>query len=132
MGIERDYLMRQLMMLFEVIQKIFRLRRQGDQEQVMEQVRFFYDALEIEENIEELTIEELVDLLVFKKKLTNEHLEMVAYVMKEQGEITGDETLKLNYFRKSWFLLDKVERESSTFSMDRLMKLEELKGVIGE
>ncbi len=31
MGIERDYLMRQLMMLFEVIHKIRRYRKMGEQ-----------------------------------------------------------------------------------------------------
>ncbi len=130
MGIERDYLMRQLMMLFEVLQMIFRLRRKGDREQALDQVRFFYEALEIEKKTEELSIEELLDLLVTKKKLTNEHLEMIAFVMKEQGEMTEDESKKADYFRKSYFLLEKVERESTTFSMDRLMKLEELKEML--
>jgi len=131
MGIERDFLMRQLMMLFAVIRKILRLREEGKKEQAMDQVRFFYEALKIGEDPEKLTIEQLFDLLINEKKLTNEHLELVAGVMKEQGELTCDEALKLNYFRKSWFLLDKVERESTTFSMDRLMKLEELRRVTG-
>jgi hypothetical protein len=34
---------------------------------------------------------------------------------------------KLDFFRKAYFLLDKVDRESITFSMDRQMKMAELR-----
>jgi hypothetical protein len=52
---------------------------------------------------------------------------MVAFVLKEQGELSQTKETKLDFFRKSWFLLDKVERESITFSMDRQMKMAELR-----
>ena len=131
MGIEKDYLMRQLMMLFEVLQLIFRLRKKGERELALEQVRFFYNALEIEKKLDELTIEEMMDLFVMQKKLTNEHLEMIAFVLKEQGELADDDIQKMDYFRKGYFLLEKVERESTTFSLERLMKLEELRQLTG-
>ena len=127
MGIERDYLMRQLLMLFEVIQKIFRLRKKGDKEQAEKEIKYFYECLKIDDDIQNLSIKKFTDLLVSKKKLTNEHLEMIAFVMKEQGELAKNEKEKLNYFYKAYFLLDKVERESTSFSMDRQMKLSELK-----
>ncbi|MCG6190438.1 hypothetical protein [Maribellus maritimus] len=65
--------------------------------------------------------------MVSQKKLTNEHLEMIASVMKEQGEMAETENKKLNYFNKAYFLLNKVEMESTSFSMDRQMKLTELR-----
>lgn len=74
-----------------------------------------------------MNIEALFDLLVNIKKLTNEHLEMVAYVLKEQGELSETIETKLDFFRKAYFLFDKVERESITFSIDRQMKMAELK-----
>ena len=117
MGIEKDYLMRQLMMLFEVISRIIRLRKKGEDENAMDEINYFYSCLKIEENIKTMNIEDLLDLLENVKKLTNEHIEMVAYVLKEQGELSGDKKTKLDFFRKSWFLLDKVERESVSFSM---------------
>jgi hypothetical protein len=52
---------------------------------------------------------------------------MIAFELKEQGELTEQEENKLNYFGKANFLLEKVEYESITFSMNRLMKLEELR-----
>jgi hypothetical protein len=52
---------------------------------------------------------------------------MVAYVLKEQGELSTNEKEKLDFFRKSFFLFEKIERESVSFSMDRQMKLAELR-----
>jgi hypothetical protein len=52
---------------------------------------------------------------------------MIAFVLKEQGELAANELHKIDYFRKAYFLLDKVERESITFSMDRQMKMAELR-----
>jgi hypothetical protein len=124
---ERDYLMRQLMQLFEVLQRIIRHRKKGESQLAEEDIRVFYTILKLEEDTVNLSIEALFDLLVERKRLSNEQIEMVAYVLKEQGELAGNETISLDFFRKAYFLLEKVERESITFSMDRLMKLEELK-----
>lgn len=127
MGFERDYLMRQLMMLLEVVTLILRFRKKGETEKAMEQISYFYHCLDIEKDIRQMNIEELTKFLVTDKKLTNDHIEMVAFVLKEQGEIEVNGSVKTDLFRKAWFLLDKVERESITFSMDRQMKIAELK-----
>ncbi|SHI44902.1 hypothetical protein SAMN05444280_102121 [Tangfeifania diversioriginum] len=127
MGIERDYLMRQLMMLFDVIQKIFNFRKKGQKEEAGEQIRYFYNYLKLETKIQEKNIESFLDYLVSEKKFTNDHLEMIAFVLKEQGELAESAEQKLDFFRKSYFLLDKVDRESTSFSMDRQMKLAELR-----
>jgi len=127
MGIERDYLMRQLMMLFEVIQKIFNFRKKGQKEEAEEQIRYFYNYLKLETKIQEKNIESFLDYLVSEKKFTNDHLEMIAFVLKEQGELEENTRQKLDFFTKAYFLLEKVDRESTSFSMDRQMKLSELK-----
>ncbi|WP_297097387.1 hypothetical protein [uncultured Draconibacterium sp.] len=126
MGVEKDYLMRQLMMLFEVIQKILRHRRKGEDEEAEKQIRFFYKYLKIDEDVEKLSVEALIELLEKDKNLANEQLEMVAFVLKEQGELADSDDKRLDFFRKSYFILDKVERESTVFSMDRQMKIAEL------
>ncbi len=127
MGIERDYLMRQLLMLFEVIQKILRYRQRGEKEPALDQINYFYKCLKMDEQVREKSIEDLLNYLVSERKFTNEHLEMIAYVLKEQGELEESASQKIDFFRKAYFLLDKVERESVTFSMERQMKLSELK-----
>lgn len=130
MGIERDYLMRQLMMLFEVIHKIINFRKKGQKEEAEEQIRYFYDYLKLETKIQEKNIEELVDFLVSEKKFTNSHIEMIAFVLKEQGELEEVSEQKLDFFRKAYFLLEKVDRESTSFSMDRQMKMAELRSYL--
>jgi hypothetical protein len=127
MGIEKDYLMRQLLMLFEVIQKILRYRKKGEKGKAEEEIRYFYQILKIEKNIRSMGIKELLEFLELERNLTNEHIEMVAFVLKEQGELEEDSSRKIDFFRKAYFLLEKVERESITFSMDRQLKLVELR-----
>ena len=119
--------MRQLMMLFEVISRMIRFRRRGEKEKAQEEINYFYSCLKIDEDIKNMNIETLLDLLANVKKLTNEHIEMIAFVLKEQGELSENMENKLDFFRKAYFLLDKVERESITFSMDRQMKIAELR-----
>jgi hypothetical protein len=126
LGIEKDFLMRQLMMLFEVIGKIIRHRKKGENEEALDEIQYFYKCLNVEKEINSMNIENLMNFLEREKKLTNEHIEMVAFVLKEQGELSGTMENKLDFFRKAYFLLDKVERESVTFSMDRQMKMAEL------
>ncbi|GAB1454010.1 hypothetical protein MASR2M47_40660 [Draconibacterium sp.] len=94
------------------------------------EINYFYSCLKIDEDINTMNIEALLDLLVNIKKLTNEHIEMVAFVLKEQGELSDQKEIKLDFFRKAYFLLDKVDRESFTFSMDRQMKMAELRGYL--
>lgn len=125
--LERDYLMRQLMQLFEVLQNIIRRRKKGESNQAIEDISFFYSILKIDKDTGGMSIEQLMKHLVEEKKLTNGQLEMVAYVLKEQGELAETEDERSDFFRKAYFILEKVERESITFSLDRLMKIEELK-----
>ena len=127
MGIEKDFLMRQLMMLFEVIHKILRYRKKGEKGKALDQIQYFYNCLKIEGDVGRMEIEQLLQFLEKDKNLNNEQIEMIAFVLKEQGELSESGESKLDFFRKSWFLLEKVDRESINFSMDRQMKLAELK-----
>jgi len=127
MGIEKDFLMRQLMLLFEVIHKIIRHRKKGENEEAEEAIQYFYECLKIDDDIERMSIEDLILFLSEKKNLNNEQIELLAFVLKEQGELHTEETSRINLFQKSYFLLQKVDRESAQYSMDRQMKIEELK-----
>lgn len=130
--IERDYLMRQLMQLLEIIQKILRSREKGDKQEAEREVSFFYEILRLDPGLAELPVSRYLDTLIHEKKLTNEQLEMVAFVLKEQGEMAEEEAARLDFFSKSLILLQKVDRETISYSMDRAMKLEELKAYLKE
>lgn len=92
-----------------------------------DEIRYFYECLKVDTNVESMGIEELINYLESEKKLTNDHIELLAFVLKEQGEMEKDSGKQTDFFRKSYFLLKKVERESTSFSMDRQMKLALLK-----
>lgn len=114
-------------MLFEVIEKIIRYRKKGEKEKAEDEIEYFYSSLNIEKEINSMGIENLLIFLKSEKKLSNEHIEMIAFVLKEQGELSEKNEIKDSFFRKAYFLLDKVDRESFTFSMDRQMKMAELR-----
>ena len=127
MGIEKDFIMRQLILLFEVLHKIMRHRKTGDKEKAFEQIKYFYETFKIDEEIDLMGVEQLLEFLKRDKNLNNEQIELIAFVLKEQGELSEYEERKLDLFKKTYFLLQKVEHESITFSMNRQMKLAELK-----
>ena len=64
-------------------------------------IQVFYSALKIEKNVAALNIEELVRFLQEDKNLNNEQLEMVALVLKEQGELCEDEKQKFKVTKSS-------------------------------
>lgn len=130
MSYEKDYLMRQMMQLFEVLAKILRFRKKGEKEKAEEQIKYFYSCLKVDTNRVKMPIEDLLEHLEQEKKFSLEQIELFAFVLKEQGELTTDESFRFDCFRKAHFLLEKIERESIAFSMDRQMKLGELKSYL--
>lgn len=130
MGIEKDYIIRQLMMLFEALQKIMKLRKMERKDEAIEEICAFYAELKIDDEIETMEIEDLISFLEKEKNLTREQIEMVGYVLKERGELEDNPVSKTNFLSKSFFILQKVDRESITFSMDRQLKLAELKEML--
>ena len=118
------------MMLFEVIARIIRLRKNGQNENALEEIDYFYRCLAVEPDFVAMPAEEMMQYLTAGKKLANEHLELIAFVLKEQGEIAENEHEKLGYFSKSWLLLDKVERESTAYSVERQLRMAELRAFL--
>ena len=127
MGIEKDFIMRQIRMLFEVLSKILRYRKKGEKGKALDQINYFYACLKVDVEFHSMEIEKLIEYLEKEKNLNNEQIELLAFVLKEQGELSTTENERLDFYRKSYFLLAKVDRESTSFSMDRQMKITELK-----
>jgi len=118
------------MMLFEVIARIIRYRKNGQNENAREEIGYFYKCLAVEPDFVAMPAEEMMRYLTAGKNLTYEHIELIAFVLKEQGEISENDSEKLAYFSKSWFLLDKVERESTAFSVERQLRMAELRAFL--
>ena len=84
MGIEKDFLMRQLMMLFEVIHKILRYRKKGEKGKAEDEIKYFYNCLKIEDDFGSMKIEKLLEFLEKDKNLNNEQIEMIAFFVGKQ------------------------------------------------
>ncbi len=130
MGVERDFIMRQLMMLFSFLHKVIALRKKGEKEEAEETIHEIYSALKIEEDLSEFSLEDLLEYLEKQKELSLEQLEIVALVLREQGELINSETAKLDFFSKAYFILQKVDLNSVTFSINRQLALQELKEML--
>lgn len=118
------------MMLMDFIRKIAGYRINGQLAEAEEEISHLYQYLEVSVDFHKKSTESFLDYLVNEKKFTNSKLEIVAFLLKEQGELSLQKELKFDYYKKSYFLLEKVERESTLFSMERQMKLVELRNYL--
>ena len=92
------------MLLFEVLQKILRNRKTGDKEKAFEQISFFYKTLKIDDDIDSMNIEQLIEFLERDKNMSNDQIELIAFVLKEQGELSEREKKRLDFFSKSYLI----------------------------
>jgi hypothetical protein len=115
--------------LFDVIEKIIRYRKKGEKRLAQDEIEYFYSSLNIESEIKSMSIENLTDFPRIRKKTDQRTHRNDCFCAERTRRtlLTTGELTKLDYFRKAYFLLDKVERESITFSMDRQMKMGELR-----
>lgn len=127
MGIERDYILRQIRLLFELIEKIIRSRQKGNRDEAIQLIQVFYKQLKVEQNLQEMALNDLLPYLTKERNLAVEQIELLAIVLKEEGECAPEDSQRQDYFQKAWFLLEHVEKESLTFSMYRQMNIAELK-----
>lgn len=126
MAVERDFIMRQIRLLFELIEKIIRSREKGNREEALKYIQVFYQQLKIDPVFQDTPLDDLLPFLRKQKNMTTDQIELLAFVLKEQGELSDMDAERLNFFRRSYILLEQVERDSLSFSMDRQMKIAEL------
>ena len=130
MGIEKDYLMRQLHMLFEVIRKIIQYRKKGEKDLALKQIEYFYECLKVNPDITSGDTGDLLKFLETARNFNNEQLEMVACVLMEQGYLSEDRARRLDYFSKAFVILENVENTSAMYSIERQIRLSELKNIL--
>lgn len=127
MGVEKDYIIRQIMMLFEVLQRVLRLKKQGKNDEAIGEINTFYSMLKIDQGQIQGDTEKFIHYLESGKNLTPQQMEIVGFVLKEQGDLENSPNSKLNLFSKAYFILERVERGVIDYSVERQMKMAELK-----
>ncbi len=136
---QRDYLMRQIEQLGEVLAvmlgRLLGIKQKGDASLGLEELRQIYKS-ELDLDVEELIKipkEEIVESFLKKNKLMVQHLEKIAELLQVTGEnlISYDRVKDgNNILGKSLYILEYLQTTSKVYSMNRVMKIENLKQML--
>lgn len=129
---QKDYILRLIEQVFQFIAEVLNLIRKGDFDKATDQLeKSYYDFLKEDavffRNIPE---KELTGKLIREHNYTNGHLEILAELFNAEAELglaKGNKTESLEFSRKALILFDFVDRESRTYSAERLRKIEDIR-----
>lgn len=129
--LKRDYLVKQFEEFGKVLAVILGLKRDGSFDEMEEAVRNAsqkYTGLEVA-FVEEIENEQLLDVLIQQKKLTDEQLKMLADLLFEKAEYylktNHTDELSGNCYRKAFSIYSFLKEHATlNFSLDMHYKLE--------
>jgi len=129
---QRDYILRMIEMLSDLIAAILGLIKKGDYKQASKQLeRIYYDLLKEDAAFFRAIPEnELTDELLNKHNYTNGHLEILAELFNAEAELElaqGNMAESLKYSEKSLLLFEFIDREQKTYIPDRIDKITVIK-----
>ena len=138
---QRDYLMRQIEQLGEVLAvmlaRLLGIKQKGDKSLGLEELRQTYKSelvLDVEELIK-IPKEEIIENFLKKNKLIEHHLETIAELLQVTGEnlISYDRVEDGNkILQQSLYILEYLQTTSKIYSINRVMKIEYLKEMLKE
>ena len=129
---QRDYILRMIEMLAQVIAAILKLIKTGDLNQASQRLQsaygmaFRHEALKLKS----LPEEGLVDTLLQEYLYTNGHLEMLAELFYADAELLLAENKiaqSMAYYRKSLALLEYIDKEYRSYSQERQDRMQAIK-----
>ena len=132
---QKDYILRMVEMVGELIAAILGLIKKGDYKQASKQLgRIYYDILREDASFfRAIPEEELTRKLLREHNYTNGHLEILAELFNAEAELElaqGNTTGSLEYSGKSLKLFEFIDAEQKTYSLERVKKIEAIKGRI--
>jgi hypothetical protein len=125
---QKDYILRMIEMLGDLLAAIFGLIRKGDYMIAGEKLeRIYYDMLKEDAAFfRSIPADELTHTLLEEHNYTNGHLEILAELFNAEAELElaqGNNKGSLEYSEKSLLLFEFVDLRQKTFSMERLDKI---------
>ena len=125
---QKDYILRMIEMLGDLIAAVFGLVRKGDFQQATENLeRIYYDMLKEDAAFfRSIPKENLTHELLEKHDYTNGHLEILAELFNAEAELAeaqGNPQGCLEYSEKALLLFEFIDLEQKTLSLDRLDKM---------
>lgn len=125
---QKDYILRMIEMLGDLLAAIFGLVRKGDYNQASDKLeRIYYDILKEDAAFfRSIPRDELTDVLLEKHNYTNGHLEILAELFNAEAELEmaqGNGVGSLEYSEKSLLLFEFIDTRQKTLSLERLDKM---------
>lgn len=125
---QKDFIMRLIEMIAEVITRILGFIKNGDPEQANHLLENAYrDFLKEDASFfRNISKEELTNKLLNEHNYTNDHLKILSELFFAEGELNlakNDKKKSLNYYEKSLLLLKFTEQNSNTFSLKNESKI---------
>lgn len=132
---QRDYILRMIEMIGQLIAGIIGLIRKGKFEQADDELgKIYYDILKEDSAFfKSIPVEKLTDILLKEHNYTNGHLEIIAELFSAEAELSfarGNKTSALRFFEKSLTLFEFVDKEEKTLYPDRLQKMGQIRDKI--
>jgi hypothetical protein len=125
---QKDYILRMIEMLGDLIAGILGLIKKGEYRQAFEQLgKIYYDMLKEDAAFfREIPADNLTHKLIKEHNYTNGHLEILAELFNAEAELEvsqGHKSDSLKYFEKSLMLFEFIDREQKTYSAERQEKM---------
>jgi|GEM_PF-369714 len=129
---QKDYILRMIEMLGDLLAAIFGLIKKGDYHKAGENLdRIYYDMLKEDAAFfRSIPKEDLTRKLLEEHNYTNGHLEILAELFNTEAELAGakgDSHECLEYSEKSLLLFEFVDLQQKTLSMERLDKMSSIR-----
>ncbi len=125
---QKDYILRMVEMLGDLLAAIFGLIRKGDFQKAGENLeRVYYDMLKEDAAFfRSIHIDDLTHKLLEEHNYTNGHLEILAELFNAEAELAmakGDKKETLEYAEKALLLFEFIDTSQKTLSLERLDKM---------
>jgi len=119
----KDYILRMLEMLMEMIAAIMGYIKKGELKQASVALDYTYQTLLKEDAsfFQAIPVDELTNKLIQEHNYTNSHLQILSELFYAEAEIqfaTGNKEKCLELYKKSVLLFDFIENTSKSYSID--------------
>ncbi|TFH46221.1 MAG: hypothetical protein E4G92_06720, partial [Bacteroidia bacterium] len=132
---QKDYILRMIEMLGDMLAGIFGLVRKGDFPEASEKLdRIYYDMLKEDAAFfRSIPAEDLTRKLIDEHNYTNGHLEILAELFNAEAELEetqGNKSGCIEYSEKSLLLFEYIDLQQKTLSVERLDKMDDIRARI--
>ncbi|MDR0844662.1 MAG: hypothetical protein LBN71_05525 [Tannerella sp.] len=130
--LKRDFIMVQIEELGKVIARIISQRNSGATRQIPEQIQTVYDALKLDkDSLMNASLDDLCHKLDYEDSEGIRRLEIATKALKEESYLFSGQQ-RIDRLLRAKDLLEYLQKNDHTFSLERLALLDEINDEINE